>query len=240
MAYADTMGRRRRRQSSKLHRIIAILLGFGIAGIAGAPVAYMLWPRSQAIAPDAPSVPISVGGMAFNVPPAAIRFRVQRRPGAQARIDLAFMWPSLSPPDSRIKPLPTDNPDITDRLFVTIAASDRTLSPVERLMAIYPRYTAGASTVGPDGLSRQSFRQDSAYLGEELIHDPAAPERFLLRCSRQVGSTPAMCMHERRIGGADITIRFPREWLTDWGAVADGFDRLIASFKTTGFKPTPQ
>jgi hypothetical protein len=43
-----------------------------------------------------------------------------------------------------------------------------------------------------------------------------------------------MCLHERRIGGADVTLRFPREWLSDWRAVADGLDRLIA-----GFRPLP-
>ena len=64
-----------------------------------------------------------------------------------------------------------------------------------------------------------------------MIFDPASAERFLLRCTRSVGSTPAMCLHERRIGGADVTLRFPREWLGDWRAVADGLDRLIASFR---------
>ena len=97
--------------------------------------------RPGAIAPDAPSLPITVGGVAFNVPPAAIRFKVQRRPGAQARVDLAFVWPSLdaarSDASSRCRPTP---PDVTDRLFVTIAASDSTLAPAERLKAIYPRY----------------------------------------------------------------------------------------------------
>ena len=43
-----------------------------------------------------------------------------------------------------------------------------------------------------------------------------APERFLLRCTRRTASTPAMCLHERRIGGADVTVRFPRVWLDDW------------------------
>ena len=53
--------------------------------------------------------------MAFNVPPAArIRFKVQRRPGVQARVDLGFVWPSLTPPDLSIKPLPTDAPNISD------------------------------------------------------------------------------------------------------------------------------
>jgi hypothetical protein len=144
------------------------------------------------------------------------------------------VWPSLAPPDLTIKPLPTDKPEVTDRLFVTIATSDSTLAPAERLKAIYPRYADAAPIVGADGLSLQGFREGSPYQGEDLILEPAAPERFLLRCTRQVASTPAMCLHERRIGGADVTVRFPRAWLDDWRSVADGIDRLIA-----GFRPAP-
>ncbi len=106
--------------------------------------------------------------------------------------------------------------------------ADSTLPPIERLKTIYPRYAEAAPIVGADGLSLQGFRDGSPYQGEDLIYDPAAPERFLLRCTRQIGSTPAMCLHERRIGGADMTVRFPRAWLGDWRAVADGIDRLIA------------
>jgi hypothetical protein len=227
------MGRRRRkaRSGGMLGRLLVMLLGMLAAGLAGAPVAYMLWPRTPPIAPDAPSLPVTVGGVVFNVPPAAIRFPVQRRPGSQGRIDLAFLWPSLSPPDASKKPPPTALPDVTDRLFMTVAASDATLPPMERLKVIYPRYIDGGPVVAPNGLSVQGFRDGSPYQGEDLILDPAAPERFLLRCSRQVGSTPAMCLHERRIAGADITLRFPRQWLTDWRAVAGGIERLLASFR---------
>jgi hypothetical protein len=105
------------------------------------------------------------------------------------------------------------------------------LPPLERLKGIYPRYLSGNGSVGADGLKLESFRDASPYQGEDLIFDPTATERFLLRCTRQVGPTPAMCLHERRIAGADITIRFPREWLSDWRAVADGIDRLIGSFR---------
>jgi hypothetical protein len=78
----------------------------------------------------------------------------------------------------------------------------------------------------------QGFRDGSPYQGEELIYDPATAERFFLRCTRQIGVTPAMCLHERRIsGGADVTVRFPREWLSDWRAVADGIDRLLARLR---------
>lgn len=235
MAYAGTMGRRRRPASGgRLGRLMVLALGLTATGLAGAPIAYMLWPAPAAIAPDAPSLPVTVGGVAFNVPPAAIRFKVQRRPGSQARIDLSFVWPSLTPPDASIKPLPTGAPDVSDRLFVTIAASDSTLSPMERLKVIYPRYADLAPIVGTDGLSLQGFREGSPYQGEDIIQDPAQPERFLLRCTRQIAATPAMCLHERRIAGADVTVRFPRVWLDDWRMVADGIDRLLA-----GFRPTP-
>ena len=140
----------------------------------------------------------------------------------------------MTPPDLSMKPLPTDVPDITDRMFVTIAASDNTLGPAERLKTIYPRYADAAPIVGSDGLSLQGFRDGSPYQGEDLIQEPSSPERFLLRCTRQIAATPAMCLHERRIAGADIMVRFPRAWLDDWRAVADGIDRLIA-----GFRPTP-
>jgi hypothetical protein len=235
MAYAGTMGHRRRHGGTGMAgRLLGIAVCVAGAGLACAPIAYMLWPAPRAVSLDAPSLPITIGGVAFNVPPAAIRFKVQRRPGAQARIDLSFVWPSLTPPDLSMKPLPTDVPDITDRMFVTVAASDNTLAPAERLKTIYPRYADAAPIVGGDGLSLQGFRDGSPYQGEDLIQDPASPERFLLRCTRQIAATPAMCLHERRIAGADIMVRFPRAWLEDWRAVADGIDRLIA-----GFRPTP-
>ena len=77
----------------------------------------------------------------------------------------------------------------------------------------------------------QGFRANTPYQGEELIYDPAVPARFLLRCTRNVGATPGMCLHERRLGTADATVRFPRDWLKDWRDVANGIDRLIFSLR---------
>jgi len=230
MAYAGMMGRRR--HSGWLGRMLVLLLGMLVAGLAGAPVAYMLWPQPKAISPDAPSLPITVGGVVFNVPPAAIRVKMQRRAGIQARVDLMFVWPSLVPPGAAIKPPLDAAPHlaVADRLFITLAASDGTLPPGDRLRTIYPRY-AEHGVVRTDGLRVQGFRDGSPYQSEELILDPGAPERFLLRCTRPIGKTPAICLHERRIGGADVTVRFPREWLSDWRSVANGIDRLVAELK---------
>ena len=66
--------------------------------------------------------------------------------------------------------------------------------------------SAGVVTVpvvGTDGLSTQVFRDGTAYQGEDLILDPQRPEQFLLRCTRLTSLTPPMCLHERRIGGAE-------------------------------------
>ena len=183
-------------------------------------VAYVLWPSWPATTvAGAPSLPIVIADEVFNVPPEAIRTAVQRHAGRQERIDLAFLWPSLAPPD------PVANPT-GDRLFVTIAAATA-LPPGERVAVIYPRYTSGEARQRPDGLSEFSFRDGTPYQGEDLVVDTAAPQRFAARCSRRTGpQTPGICLHDRRIGGADMSVRFPRDWLEDWRAVADGIERL--------------
>jgi hypothetical protein len=40
-----------------------------------------------------------------------------------------------------------------------------------------------------------------------------------------------MCLYERRIEGADVTLRFPSDWLTGWRAVNDGIGTLMGRLK---------
>ena len=56
----------------------------------------------------------------------------------------------------------------------------------------------------------------------------------MLRCTRRTGAAPGMCLHERRIMTADVTVRFPRDWLTDWRGVADAIDTLVGRLRPTG------
>ncbi len=200
-------------------------------------VGFVLWPRHlSAVPPDAPSVPITVAGVVFNVPPAAIRQQVQRRSGAQERIDLVFLWPSLDPPDPgkhAEKHAPSEELQPIDRLFVTIAGNSGTLSPAERMKGIYPRYIAEDVEAEAGGLVARRFTDASPYRGEDLVFDAAAPERFVARCSRS-GATPAMCLLERRIGAADLTFRFPRDWLAEWRELTAKIDYLIATLRPPG------
>ncbi len=223
---------RRRPRGIAAGLLFALATLAGLVVLAGAFV-FITGPRwpAAAIAPDAPSVPITVGGVLFNVPPAAIRVTMQRAPGTHERLDLAFLWPSLSPPGPAAKPVVSDEPPPIDRMFVTIMPQASALSPPERMKTIYPRYLADTQYDGPDGLKVISFRDGTPYQGEDLFFDPTQAG-FLVRCNRPgAAGTPGMCLSERRIGGADVTVRFPSEWLPDWRNVAAGIEKLIASLK---------
>jgi len=202
-------------------------------------ICYVLWPRwpGPPIGPDAPALPITVAGVAFNVPPAAIRVRVQRRPGAHERVDLAFLWPSLAPPDPGAKPpppapgAPPAPTQTLERIFVTIASAADTLDPAERVLNIYPRYAEVEAVAGPDGLALLPFKDGTPYQGEDLLYDPTAPG-FIVRCTRNgAGPTPGTCLYERRIEAADLVVRFPRDWLGDWRNVAGKIDGLITRLR---------
>ena len=218
----------RRRKHGMLLLPLALLSALAL--LAGGVVTYLLWPLwPEPVRVDAPALPITVSGVTFNVPPAAIRAPVQRRPGAQERVDLAYQWPTLTPPEPTTK---STTPG--ERLFVTIARDDGKLPPAERLKTIYPRYLMGGATDGPNGLVTQPFRDGTPYQGEDLIYQAAAPERFFARCTRAAGPRPGTCLSERRIGGADLTFRFPREWLTQDTTVSAGIERLITQLRPLG------
>jgi hypothetical protein len=208
---------------------------------AGIVVSYMLWPTwpSAPVPLNAPAIPITVANVLFDVPPAAIRAAVQRHPGPHERADLVFLWPSLTPPQPEAKAadLPaaeTDGDaapkpvDMTQRLFVTIAALGSVLPPAERLRTIYPRYIETQASAGPDGLAIVPFRAGTPYDGEDLVYVGTTPEQFFARCTRQVGTVRGTCLYERLIDTAEVTLRFPRTWLEDWRGIAAGAERLMA------------
>jgi hypothetical protein len=225
------------RIGSNLTLPVALLLALAVA--AAAFISYALWPRWPAVpvGPDAPALPITIAGVSFNVPPGAMRIPVQRHAGRHDRVDLAFLWPSLEPPEpvAHTPGTAPAAPRAIDRLFVTIAAAGDTLPPSERIKTIYPRYVAAEPGPGPAGLAMRPFRSATPYQGEDLIYDAATPEGFLVRCSRNgAGPTPGICLYSRRIGQADIVVRFPRDWLTDWRAINAGIAGLIDSLRPHG------
>jgi hypothetical protein len=224
----------RKRRSASAGLLFALVTLIVLIAGAAALVAVMLWPRwpGNTVAPDAPALPVTIGGVLFNVSPAAIRVPMQRYSGPQERLDLAFLWPSLQPPDPNAKLAPTETAPPIDRLFITIEPQSIALPPSERVRTIYPRYLADTQFDGPDGLKVIPFKEGTPYQNEDLFFDPAAQPGFVVRCSRPgAAGTPGMCLYERRIDTADLTVRFPSEWLTGWRAVNDGVAKVIGTLK---------
>jgi hypothetical protein len=217
---------------------VALLTAFAF-GACGFTV-YALWPTWSKPQEDndIPALPITVAGTAFNIPPAAIRVPVQRQPGAHERVDLAFVWPTLEPPEGAFNSVvpaansPPSSNRVPDRIFVMIAAAGETLSPQERVKTIYPRYAASEALAGPDGLAVLPFRDGTPYQGEDLIYDPKMPEGFLVRCTRDgAGATRGVCLLNERIEAADIIVRFPRDWLKEWRFVEKNVDTLLRNLR---------
>jgi hypothetical protein len=205
--------------------------GGGMLCAAVAVIVYLLWPTWQAGAFTGPKqLPITVGGMLFNVPSDAIRMRLQRRSGAQDRIDLAFAYPSLSPPEPQkhVTAETVENtPVVVDRLLLSIALRSDDLSPDDRMRTIYPHYLDQRAEER-NGLVGRSFLDDTPYHGEDLFIGNGGA--FVARCTRD-DLTPGICLTQRRIDSVDMTFRFPRAWLTDWRDVAEAMDKLVMKLR---------
>lgn len=220
--------RSRRSGQSRRGHLVPILASVLIAASAVTLVAYLLWPTWRPKALNTPErLPVSIGDTLFNVPPLAFRMKVQRHSGPQERVDLNFAYPSLATPDAPkhvSAETVEDAPQAVDRIFLSIAAHRDSLAPEMRLRTIYPRYLDTTETQPQDGLSQRAFRDGTPYAGEDLF--VANVPALVARCTRDT-VTRGMCLTERRIGGADLTFRFPRQWLDQWRDVADAMERLV-------------
>jgi hypothetical protein len=219
---------RRLRRSRRIH-VVPIALGSLLALGAIALIGYLLWPtwgRERASDPD--RMPVSVGTTLFNVPTRAFRVKVQKHSGPQERVDLGFVYPSLEAPEAP-RHVSADTVEQTaqpiDRIFLSISAHHDAMAPEIRARTIYPHYLETTSSPGQDGLTQRAFRDGSPYGGEDLF--TATTPALIARCSRDA-ATPGMCLSERRVDGADLTFRFPRQWLAQWRDVAAGMERLTA------------
>lgn len=219
---------RHRHQRRRSH-LVPILAGGLLATAAVVLVGYLLWPtwhRDTLAKPD--RIPVNVGNTFFNVPAHAFRRKVQKNSGPQESVELSYNYPSLAAPEaprhvSAEKFDPNAQP--IDRIFLTITAHHDIMSPDIRFSTIYPRYTNDTAATEQDGLITRPFRDGSPYEGEDLF--VAAAPALVARCTRD-GDTPGMCLSERRIGGADLTYRFPLKWLAQWRDIAGAMDNLAA------------
>jgi hypothetical protein len=220
--------------------MIPVVTASAIGATAIALVAYLLWPTwSTDVLSDPARLPVSVGATLFNVPPLAIRMKIQRHSGPQERVDLNFAYPSLEVPEGP-KHVSADTVEDAiqpiDRIFLSIAAHHDSMAPDVRMNTIYPHYLEQTASPAQDGLNMRAFRDGTPYGGEDLFF--ADDPKLSARCTRD-GATPGMCLSERRIDGADLTFRFPRSWLAQWRDVANATDHLTLQLHGVKTNPSP-
>lgn len=225
---------RPRQQSQGRYYGMALLSGL-LSISAVALIAYLLWPTWRPAPVEQPMrLPINVGGTLFNVPANAIREKVQRHSGPQERVDLSFEFPSLSPrgkPQHVSADTAEGAQEAITRIFLSIAEHHGAMSPDTRLQTIYPRYLESVSSPVADGLTLQAFRDGTPYEQEDLFLAQAQDGQFVARCTRD-RETPGTCLSERRINGADLTFRFPRQWLVHWRDVATAMNNLTIRLRS--------
>src|SRR3954470_1584740 len=112
------------RRDPRAH-LLPIAVAAVLTAAAIALVAYLLWPTWGTDPARGPGrLPVQVGGTLFNVPTASVRRKVQRHSGPQERVDLAFTFPALEPPEAP-KHVSADTVEEQqqqpiDRIFVSI------------------------------------------------------------------------------------------------------------------------
>src|SRR5262245_11128310 len=103
------------------------------------------------------------------------------------------------------------------------------MPPDERLKNIYPCYLAPNAQRIELRLDLRPFLHNTPYATKDLIY--RATPQLGARCTRD-GATPGMCQSERRIEGADLTFRFPRDWLSQWRDISSAMDQIVNSMRT--------
>src|SRR5258708_13797315 len=103
----------RRRQSGKSQLLLPFVVFAAVAFTAFVYIGYVLWPRWPTPRLDAPALPITVAGVAFNLPPPPLLGPGPRRPGPPQPGVLAFFLPSPQPPAPHAKPPPPPPPPPT-------------------------------------------------------------------------------------------------------------------------------
>lgn len=118
-------------------------------------------------------------------------------------------------------------------VHLVIRADAASLDAPTRLARLYgPYFIRPQGEPAPFGLTRYTFRTDSAYGRSELFAGKGGSPLFLCEQPAQDLPSPNCLAVERPLApGVSLTYRFKRAHLAGWRAIEDGVARLMASFR---------
>lgn len=138
---------------------------------------------------------------------------------------LRVTWPELAAPaDGELA-----------EVHITIGPASPSTDPRAQFATLARFLTPGAWS-NPGGLMARNFKKGSPFEQEELFMSMPDGAAFFARCTADIGTTKLDegCRAVLKHAGLDISLRFPREALTDWQALSDGVRKLVDSFRRGG------
>jgi hypothetical protein len=179
-------------------------------------------------------VSLTIGGTKFSVPANYIMFARARQGGTLKEAQLFTTFPDFEGYSERTASSYSGNAADSPVIFILLREEQFKISEAERLQRIYLTYVADpAGRPGPFGLTQYVFRDDSGYHGEDLFVGQIKGKPVVLRCVRFSQQVPSpSCLRDARIrSGVTLTYRFKRANLGHWQEIAEGVDKLVASFR---------
>lgn len=178
--------------------------------------------------------PVTIGDGRFIVSGRVLRRIVRDDKGEVEQIELALPWPADVDAVLTEAVVASDEPRVSDTVFVSIKRRDVLAQVAERLERIYPHYLSDEEPRLVHGLEARSFNDDTAYRGQELLSVTEDGLEFALSCDIQrTDNMPSMCRRQFLVQeGFAVIYRYHRDHLADWrdieAMVARFFDGLRA------------
>lgn len=189
-----------------------------------------LWQRSG---PAAGQIQVTLGAVRLAFDARYARFLPGRAGGQLDQVDLAAHFPDFAPAGEINGLSPSSDMAARHELqvFLTLTPIAKGLDPAERVSKLYARFLEEEEWSHPGGLVMRRFAAGSPFANEDLYLTPPEGKLFAARCARpasQPDGLPDTCLHEFRLGGLNVQLRFSPARLADWDAMTEGARQLVA------------
>jgi hypothetical protein len=196
---------------------IALIL---LSLLGGGGLALGLW-WAKRPSTEPPVVEMRIGQRQMAIPMAYLGPRTADSGREVGMARFRVMWPDMTAPPLHEKA----------EVHITLRPADPGADPQAQFGKLARFLTSGAWS-NPGGLVARGFKKGSPFEADELYMSLPDGKDFFARCTADVGpqrmdeGCRTVIKHEE----LDITLRFPREALTEWAALVEGSKALVDRF----------
>lgn len=178
-------------------------------------------------------VQLKVGRVRLTVPANYLPYANERSGGPRREVALYAELPDFRGYTDAAAAEFSGNAADSPVVHILITLEEFDVGETARLKRIYLNEVADRrGRPATPGLVEYSFRDTSGYREEDLFVGRNAHGDVVMRCSRASAEVPSPnCMREvQLVRGVLLSYRFKRSQIREWRLIADGVERLVASF----------